>query len=99
MKRNKLGIFDFDGNLTLLDEEFSVIRPQFLEMARARTGLSTPAFETLMAQLEARVMAQSHCYGRRYNGHIVTDPCVDPYVMLRTLCDLALEESGALTSE
>ncbi|MCX7808597.1 MAG: HAD family hydrolase [Deltaproteobacteria bacterium] len=84
-------ILDFDGTLTLVDEEAGPFIKAF------REGLSLRLGEDLSERWEAvaaRIEAQPDRYGWEHEGYIVAPAHADPYVLARSIGQILLEEAG-----
>ena len=95
----RLVALDFDGAFTDLRREFPVVREQFFSLMRARTKLSQRALRQHYCEQLAVVRAAPHIHGWRNNGHVIAAGTVDPYIELRTVCELILQVTGALATE
>jgi len=87
-------ILDFDGTLTDAEEEGKPFTAGFLDDLATLTGRPLAEIVQMHAEFEARILAEPHKYAWMMDGLPVAPASVDPYLRIKPIATMILEETG-----
>ena len=90
-------VIDFDGTVTVLDEEAVQFREAFIQEMARRLGLNIERLRSSMENAEAVVRQFPETYGWKSNGIIVAPAVSDPYLLTQASARLILESEQPRT--
>ncbi len=94
---SSLLVLDFEGTLTDEEAGTETFRQSYYESLASITGWPIDHVRERAAAWEAHIMSGG--YGWVYDGHIVAPAAVDPYLRIKPVARMILEEAGVLPTE
>jgi len=92
--KNKIVILDFDGTLTLADEE---AKPFLINFKKDIANLLNKTnIDKEWGKAEREILQNPNKYGWKYKGKIVAPPNADDYILATVIAKFLLDEAGVL---